>query len=257
MARFDKLELNPDDDVPTEWRIPKREPADWLIEAERLKRLGEYDPALQAYSRALEGDKSLIVGWVGQCQMLVELGEYKEAELWSQKALELFPNNGDLLAAQALAVCRDGDVNQAVMICDGAIKQRGWSQYRWIVRGETMLRAGMDPSRHCFDKAIQIDANDWLIPLEIARVYLFCRQPGHALPRARQATDKGNDQPYAWYVFGLCQYELGMSKPASWSFQRCLELHPNFQDAADYMSSAAKGGGGGSPFKRLWQRLFG
>lgn len=254
MARFDKLELNPADDVPPEWRKPQREPADWLAEADREKRIGEYEAALRYYSRALEADKSLIVGWVGQCQMLVELGEYREAELWSQKALELFPNNGDLLAAQAQAVCRDGDPRRAVVLADVAIKERGQSPYRWIVRGEAMLCTGMDPSRHCFDKALPLEP-DWLIPLDIARVYLFHDRPGHALGRARQAADKAGDQPYVWLIFARCQYELGMFKPASLSLQRCLELRPNFSEARDLLAKVSRGGNWS--VKRFWRRLFG
>ncbi len=255
MARFDKLELNPADDVPPEWRRTQREPEDCLVEADREKRIGEYENALRYYSRALEEDKSLIVGWVGQCQMLVELGEYHEAELWSQKALELFPNNGDLLATQAQAVCRDGDANRAVILCDGAIKQKGWSSYRWIVRGETMLCTGMDPSRHCFDKAVQVDSADWLIHLDIARVYLFHDQPGHALGRARQAADKAGDQPFVWYIFARCQYELGLFRPAIISLQRCLELRRDFGEARDLLAVIANGGNWS--FKRFWRRLFG
>ena len=56
---------------------------------------------LRFYSRALEEDKTLIVGWVGQVQMLVQLGELKEAETWARKALELYPNNPELLAGRA------------------------------------------------------------------------------------------------------------------------------------------------------------
>ncbi len=254
MARFDKLELQPADDLPPEWRQAKREPTDWLTEADRERRIGQYEAALRYYSRALESDKSLVVGWLGQCQMLVELGEHKEAELWSRKALEMFPNNGELLAAQAQAMCRDGDTEAAVAMCDGAIKQRGQSPYRWLVRGETMLASGLDPSRHCFDKAVQLDA-DWLIPLEIARIYLYHNQPGHGLTRVRDATEKAGDQPYAWFIFGQCQYELGMFRPAGISLQRCLQLRPQFGEAHELLTKLAQGGGW--TLKRIWRRIFG
>jgi hypothetical protein len=42
-------------------------------------------------------------------QMLVMLGEHREARLWADKALELFSNNGELLAAKAQACARLSD----------------------------------------------------------------------------------------------------------------------------------------------------
>ena len=57
------------------------------------------------FPRAGAGPR-LVAGWVGQVQMLVQLQEYPEADLWSRKGLELFPNNGELLAGRAQAFCR-------------------------------------------------------------------------------------------------------------------------------------------------------
>ena len=111
-------------------------------EGRRHRRRGEYETALRLYSRALELDKSLPEGWLGQVQMLVLLDELKEAEMWARKAFELFPNNGELLAARAQALCRLGDSKQAHAVSDGALKQPGQSAYRWIVRGELLLARG-------------------------------------------------------------------------------------------------------------------
>ena len=57
------------------------------VEAEEL---GRFETALQMYTRALRQERALIPAWVGQVQMLVQLDEYQEARLWSDKALELF-----------------------------------------------------------------------------------------------------------------------------------------------------------------------
>src|SRR5689334_12227259 len=89
---------------------PDRDERHWLRLADADRRNGLFEGALRYYSRALELDKSLVTGWVGQVQMLVALGEYPEAELWSRKALELFKNNAELLAARAQALCRTGDL---------------------------------------------------------------------------------------------------------------------------------------------------
>ena len=92
----------------------ERDAGYWIDRAVDGRRMGLYELALKYYSRALELDKSLVVGWLGQVQMLVLLDEHNEAELWARKSLELFPNNGDLLAGRAHALSRMGDMKRAL-----------------------------------------------------------------------------------------------------------------------------------------------
>jgi tetratricopeptide (TPR) repeat protein len=256
MARFDKLEFN------TESR-PSPEPGErdplsldagyWMHEADRSRRSGLYERALNFYSRALEMDRSLVAGWVGQVQMLVQLDECPEAELWSRKGLELFPNNGELMAARAQAYCRTGDVKQAFALCDGSLQQAGESAYRWMVRGELMIATKQDMDRHCFDKAQELDA-DWLVPLEIARIELYYRRPGKALARTRRALEINPEEAYAWYVQGMCQAEFGLTRGARDSFQRCLELSPRHAYAQEQLIRLKRWNL--SPIK-LFRRLLG
>jgi tetratricopeptide (TPR) repeat protein len=234
MARFHNLELDPEPDGgdPKARRDPEAsDEQHWLRQADENRRQGHYDNALRFYSRALEMDKSLVRGWLGQVQMLVALEESVEAELWARKALELFRNHGDLLAARAQALVRTGNRSEAGTLCDGAIKQEGQSAYRWMVRGEVLVAGRQDLDRHCFDKAMMID-KDWLVPLEIAGIYTFYKLPSKAVARLRQAAELAPEQPYVWYCKGRCELELGLEASARKSFGRCLELVPNHADAS-------------------------
>src|SRR5271157_1567932 len=126
MARFDKLEFNAGNrpsPEPTERDPLSRDAGYWMNKADESRRSGLYEGALQYYSRGLELDRSLVAGWVGQVQMLVQLNEFPEADLWSRKGLELFLNNGELMAGRAQAFCRMGDMKQAHALCDGALQQ--------------------------------------------------------------------------------------------------------------------------------------
>jgi tetratricopeptide (TPR) repeat protein len=253
MPRFDKLEFGTEKkaglaDVPS----LRQDKPDWLREADAQRRNGQYENALRFYSRALEDDRSLVRGWLGQVQMLVLLDEWPEAELWSKKALELFPSNADLFAAQSQAVCRQGSLGRAVELSDGSLKQAGSSSYRWLVRGEVMVARKHDTDRHCFDKAMQLDP-DWLVPLEISLVYLHYGQPTKALARATRAVEKAPDQYYAWYVQGNCQTRLEQAQAARKSFERCLELCPRHTEAQSRL--AELNNRGWSPI-RLFRRLF-
>lgn len=237
MSRFDFLEFEhqgPDEELsPLKSHAEQeRDEHHWLRQADDHRRKGHYENALRYYSRALERDKALIVGWLGQVQMLVMLGEEPEAELWARKALELFRGQGDLMAGRAQALARMGDRSQAGELSDAALKQEGHSAYRWVVRGELMIKGGGEVDRHCFDKAVIAAEGDWLVPLEVAMVYLHYRVPSKALMRARQAVERAPDSPYAWYVQGRCETELGLDRSAGQSLGRCLELTPGHIEAS-------------------------
>jgi tetratricopeptide (TPR) repeat protein len=244
MPRFDRLEIGPDSNEPHEngRAVP---PIDQEFQpaklADRHRRGGNYENALRFYSRALEADKSLVAGWVGQVEMLILLGEVPEADLWGRKALEIFPGNGELLAVRTRALCRLGDLRQAGAVSDAALAAQGRSALRWMARGEWMLASRQQLDRHCFDKAQQIDA-DWLVPLETAHIYRFYRFPSKALARARLATEMAPDQAHPWYVRGGLEASLGMSRPAATSFAHCLQLCPGHAEAEKGLAQTRRGG---------------
>jgi tetratricopeptide (TPR) repeat protein len=230
----------------------ERDEHHWIRVAGDERRGGLHENALRYYSRALELNKSLVEGWVGQVQMLIALGEFPEAELWSRKALELFRNNAELLAARAQALCRTGDLRGAQASCDAAIGQQGMFSYPWVARGELMLARRERTEEYCFDKAVQLDA-DWLVPLEIGSVYEFYGRHAKALTRTRQAVEKAPDQPYCWFRQGECELALDLVKPAEKSFQRCLQLAPKHENARTALWTISRSR---KPIRRFLRRLF-
>jgi tetratricopeptide (TPR) repeat protein len=256
MARFEKLELesalsrSPDRDAR---KKPAQESVPWLEQAVEARSCGQYENALRMYSRALEDDKTLVVAWLGQVQMLVLLEESVEAELWSRKALEIFPGNGDLLAGRAQGLRRNGNSAQAMSLSDASLKATGQSAFRWLVRGELMAATKKDTDRHCFDKAVLADGG-WIVLLEIARVYLELGMPGRAMDRIRRAVELSPDRYFAWFVQGQTQQELGFEDAARKSWQRCLELCPNHAEAEQNLRAFNQSGWS---FRRIWRRVFG
>jgi tetratricopeptide (TPR) repeat protein len=234
MARFHNLELDPEPDDPDGPKmrrdVEERDEHHWLRLAEENRREGHHDNALRFYSRALEIDKSIARGWLGQVQMLIAQDENVEAELWARKALELFRNHGDLLASRGQAMVRLGNRTEAGSLCDGALKQEGQSAYRWMVRGELLVARRERLDRHCFEKAVVLNP-DWLVPLEIAAIYTYYQMPSKAMTWLKQAAERAPDSPYVWYCRGRCELELGLEGAPHKSFGRCLEIVPNHTEA--------------------------
>jgi tetratricopeptide (TPR) repeat protein len=233
VKRFDRLEFEFPEEKPAQPGTGPESLHDehhWLRQADKERREGFFENALRYYSRALEINKSLVSGWLGQVQMLVLLAEYKEAELWSRKALELFRKNGDLMAGRAQALARLVRHDEALQVSDLATGQEGQSAYRWMVRGEVMLAGGQDVDQHCFSKATQLDS-DWLVALEIGRIYQFYRKPSRAVTYFRNATECAPGEAYCWFVLGCCEQELGLTNAAKASLLKCMDLKPDHSAA--------------------------
>ena len=256
MARFDKLEFNAGNrpsPEPSERDPLSRDAGYWMNKADESRRTGLYEAALQVlFPRAGVGplagrrlgrpgaDAGAVAG-IARGRPLEPQGAGTVSQQWR------------IAGGPRKAFCRMGDSKQAHALCDGSLQQAGQSAYRWLVRGEIMVAARQDMDRYCFDKAQELDA-DWLVALEAARIELYYRRPSRALGRARRALETAPEAHYVWYVQGICQSELGLTRAARESFQRCLELFPRHADAQEQLHRLQEWSW--SPMKIL-RRLFG
>jgi tetratricopeptide (TPR) repeat protein len=218
---------------------------------------GRFESALQLYTRALHDNRGFIAAWVGQVQMLVELAEYPEARLWADKALELYKNNGDLLAAKARACLRAGEPGGAIACSDASLTSPGSSPLRWQARGEVLLPRNPDRARDCFDKSLSEPQADWFDRVVVARVYLFHRRPAPGMEFARMAVDLRPSHPYVWLTLGRAQEALGWLDKAESSYERALELpgdHREPRRALEQLHSYSTGGRMGRWLKGLLRR---
>ncbi len=252
MPRFDRLELEATQAKAAPKSAASQDERHWLKEADRQRRNGQYENALRCYSRSLEHDKNSPLAWLGQVQMLIQLDESPEADTWCRKSLELFPGNGDLLAARSQSLCRQGNAREALALSDASLAAAGQSAYRWQARGEWMLAQNQSTSGHCFEKAFQLLA-DWLVQVENARSHLYYKQYGKALPWGRNATERAPEEAFAWFTRGQTEIQLGMNREAQRSFDRCLEFCPGHHDAGTQLAHLRSGQ---FSLAGLWRRWF-
>jgi len=248
MSRFKRLELPAEESEENQLSLQGTLKNDWARQADDARRAGLYESALRLYSRCLEADKSLVSAWCGQVQMLIFLEEYPEAELWSKKAIELFPGSGDLVASHAHSLSRQNKKGDAMGAIDKAMAMTGESAYRWTVRGEILTARKSNLASDCFDKA-RLANPDWLTSAEIGLILLHYSQTSRALMSLRLAVENGPDAPYAWYLKGLAEQRLGMTGKARESFQTTLELNPQHSDSLSRLRELDRGEG------TLWNRL--
>ncbi len=265
-GRFHRLEFTPPQSgqsaatgvnqaalTPQSLGTPVRTADHELNDASQHWRCGRFEHALKHFTRALGTNRALIPAWVGQVRMLVELGEYSEARLWSDKALELFKNNGELLAAKSTACLRMRDRRAAIACSDASLQSPGSSAARWEARGEVMIEERADRARDCFDKAMAEPNADWFDRVVVARIYLFHRVYASALEFAQSAAGVRPDHAYCWFVVGQCEEAIGWSERAMVSYSRSTELAPcdnPAKGAFDHLLNDSTGG-------RVWRRVKG
>lgn len=242
-GRFANLEFDDERHEPVErsaeLQVDRAGAGELLARADGEYRWGHFDAALRLYTRALQEDRTAIPAWVGQVQMLVQLDECHEARVWSDKALELFRDNGELLAAKAQASIRLNDLKTGLACSDASLKAPGSSPWRWLVRGETLLARRERHCEECFRKALLEPTTDWFDRVVIARIYVYYDRVTNALGYLKEALESEPANGYIWFEMGNCQKALALDSAARSSYQRCLELQSDYRQAQEALLALA------------------
>jgi len=234
MSRFINLEFS--DGSQGELKPEKplvKDEAYYLAEAQTAFAAGEFEPGLRLYSKVLEYNPKNVTAWTGQVRMLIELGEYREARLWADKALERFPNEPELLAAKAVALGRSGDLDGAMAFSDASIEERGDTPYVWLARGDVLLARHEARADYCFEKALLLAPRDWFTAWLAARIRFFYEQFVLALKLIQQAVEWNPAHFILWLEQGYCQQAVGLVGPAEISFQQAQQLNPRSQEVSN------------------------
>jgi tetratricopeptide (TPR) repeat protein len=250
MDRFSQLEF--DEKMP-ERKRPQGEPvrdADYFYkDALRYWLAGDFELALRNYSRVLEQNSTVFDAWVGQVLMLIELSEYKEAVVWADKALELFPEHPELLAVKAVACCRDAKLEKAIAYSDNSISKANITSRVWLARAEVLLNRKSSIAENCISKAISIAGEMApIVKLEAAR--LLRKKGGYsaAIGHLNEVVKVFPKSALAWYELGCCQSKLGLSE-AKATLEQSLKLRPDWNVAKSALAKCSKGG--------FFNKLFG
>lgn len=227
----------------------------YFAEAEAHFRRGDFEGALRAFAKVLEHNSARTAAWSGQVRMLIELGEFPEAKLWADKALERYPKDPELLAAKAVALARMGDLKAALAYSDAAFEERGDTSYVWMARGDVMLARGERRAEFCFERARVVSQQDWLVEWLISRAHYYYAQFAQALAAVQRVLAREAGFAMGWMQAGLCQQELGMTAVALGSYQRAIELDPRL-DQARALHRTLEEVGWWNTVRGKWLRMF-
>jgi tetratricopeptide (TPR) repeat protein len=229
MSRFGNLELGGEheDHSHEPSRPPHKGEAHFLAEAQSAFENANFESALRLFAKVLEFNPQNPAAWTGQVRMLIELGEFKEARLWADKALENFPDESELLAAKAVALARSGDLQGALAFSDSSIEARGETPYIWLARGDVLLARRESRADYCFEKALSFAPQGWLLPWLAGRIRFYYQQFALALKLMQQALEANASHFLLWLELGRCQQALGLAGSARHSFEQAKQLEPH------------------------------
>ncbi|MGA2175491.1 MAG: tetratricopeptide repeat protein [Verrucomicrobiota bacterium] len=256
MSRFINLEFggeSEDQSLGSEQGLAKDE-AYYLREAQAAFENADFEKALRHYARVLEFNPQNAAAWTAQVRMLIELGEYREAKIWADKALERFPQEPELLAAKAVTLCRGGDLQSAMAFSDAAIEERGDTPYIWLARGDVLLACKEPRADYCFEKALLLAPRNWFVAWLAARIRAYYKQFVFALNLLQKAIEWNTGHFLLWLELGRCQESLGFLGPAESSFTQALQLNPNCH-AADQALTRLLSRGLTDRVRGWWRRL--
>lgn len=256
MSRFDHLEFDDrDSEVPKKPQgaemsgSPIRDAAYFCAQGDIEFHLDNMEPALRNYSRALEQDNTLYEGWFGQVRVLLEKGEYKEADLWAGKALDLFPKQPELLAVKAVAATRMGRKIMALANSDQALAQTGATPYVWLARADILLALGRPMAENCLAKALEVSSGatrGWT-HWEESRLLRRHGRIGQGYKQAQEAKRLLPDEAGVWLELAIGQIALALPE-ARESLKQAMLLNSDCRAAQRLLKSYREPG--------FFQRLF-
>jgi|SRR2546428_3408285 len=256
MSRFNSLEFGEqfDDQLPQQRELVKGE-AFYMAEARAAFENANFEQGLRLYSKVLEFNPENASAWTGQVRMLIELGEFREAKLWADKALERFPHEPELLAAKAVALGRSGDLQGALAFSDASIEERGDTPYIWLARGDVLMAREETRADYCFEKALLLAPRDWFTTWLAARIRFYYNQFALALKLLQQAVEWNATHFVLWLELGRCQQAVGLVGLAQNSFLQAQQLNPSSRQATEALTELSTTSLG-SRVRGWWRRLF-
>jgi len=257
VSRFVNLELGGDsEDRSRRQGAPVKDEEHYSAEALAAFQNGNFESALRLYSKVLEFNPLNPEAWTGQVRMLIELGEFREAQLWADKALEKFSHEPELLAAKAVALARGGDLQGALTLSDTSIEERGGTPYVWLARGDVLLARKEPRAEYCLEKALNLSPQDWFIGWLAARIRCYYEQFALALKLLQQALEWNPGHFLLWLELGRCQQALGLEGLAAHAYAQARQLNPQCQQAIEAQRDVPRAGFG-QRMRASLRRLFG
>ena len=256
MGRFEHLEVSIKTKKKNKEYAQNYDEVYYINQAKTAQLNGDFEAALRYYSRALSYKIEIPEAWVGQVLCLIDLGEIKEAIIWTDKGIGVIGDNPELLAVKAMALGRNGELDRALGYSDRAIKQGGDSPIIWLARGDIFVTSDTHSAERCFRKAIECDKNNPFVLLRIGISYLTVQDFAPAISYLKRATILCPESSFILFLLGNSYRALGLIGNAKNYYKQALKINPGYLECRKALYEISHR----NLSQRFWhwlQRMFG
>lgn len=142
MGRFDHIEDRQGASPVQDGVGPAFDFAHYLEQARAAQACGAFQASLRLYGRALEEDRGRAEAWLGQVQVLLDMGQPEEAATWMEQAGRVLGEVPGLLALRALAAVAAGRLDDARQWSDRAMREGSDQPEVWLSRAAVVYASG-------------------------------------------------------------------------------------------------------------------
>ncbi|RME22126.1 MAG: tetratricopeptide repeat protein [Deltaproteobacteria bacterium] len=203
----------------------------FVAQARKAQACGAFQAALRLYGRALEEDRFHVDAWLGQVQVLLDMGQPEEAATWMEQAARVVGEVPGLLALRALAASRRGALDEARQWSDRAMRDGADRADVWLARAAVVYSAGNGRiARVNLDKAHERDPGPDTAR-RCAEVALDHGDLGAARTWLTRADRADPDNPLVALRLGVYHERQGDLAQARHHLERALQLEPRLEPA--------------------------
>ena len=206
-----------------------------LTKATIYSQMGLVEPSIKAYEKALDSTTDVNQ----QIDIMINLGfemqirgDFKTALSYLQRALELDPENDDILYEVAYCYENSGQLAESVEFFQKYIDNNPYSANAWYNQGNSYYGLGLfEKAVEAYDFAIVIDVKFSSAYFNMANAYVAMEQYETAIEKYRESLLVEELDSITYFYIAECFAKMERYAEAEQNYRKALDSDPNLTEA--------------------------
>jgi tetratricopeptide (TPR) repeat protein len=201
--------------------------AAYFQEGSALVKLGQYEEAIVNFDRALEINSQNDLNWLCRAATLAHLGKHEEAIISYDRSLEINPDSDLAWLSRGETLTELGRYEEAIISYDRSLEINPQFDSAWNNRGIALDNLGRyEEAIISYDRALEINPEDDLAWNNRGIALDNLGRYEEAIISYDRALEINPEDDLAWTIRGDAFYDLGKYKEAVTSYDRTLAINP-------------------------------
>ena len=188
---------------------------------------GQMDQAEDRLGRATAGGGGDARAYRALAEVSFRAGRFEEGLKQQRRAVDLAPDDPDLVVTHARALGAYGHAHDAVALLDAAVA-RGLKDAAIPAEQARQARDGLDyeGAVAAYKRSLELDPKRSTTLMELGKTYLLMGRRDEARAAFEAGRDASPSDPYPWFYLGTMSADDGKLEQAISDLRRSLELDP-------------------------------